>query len=266
MEPWDKPPLKLGNVTLRSRLILGTGKYANFKVMAEAHKRAGTEMVTVALRRVPLSRAAKEVVPSILDHIDQARIHILPNTAGAQTAPEVLRMARLALDMGFPRLKIEVLGDTKSLFPDPIETLKAVELLRAELGDSITLMVYTNDDPILALKLALAGADAVMPGGSPIGSGRGIQNPYNMRMILNALEDRVPVILDAGIGSPTDALQAMEMGFDGVLLNSAIAHAQNPPLMADAFRLAVESGRKSWASGRIEKKLYASASSPVKDY
>ncbi|RME92996.1 MAG: thiazole synthase [Candidatus Hydrogenedentota bacterium] len=257
------PPLVVGNLQLNSRLILGTGKYASLPLMQQAHEAAGTELVTVALRRVPLNVSD---VPSILDYIDTSKIKILPNTAGAETAEEVVRMAAFAVELGYPQIKVEVLGDTKTLLPNPIETLRATELLRKKYQDTVTIMTYTNDDPILAYQLYEAGADAVMPAGSPIGSGRGISNPYNMQIILENLKGKVPVILDAGVGSPADATFAMELGFDAILLNSAIALSQNPVLMAQAFQFATHAGFMAYEAGRIPKKLYASASSPLKDF
>lgn len=255
-------PLVLGEATLHSRLLLGTGKFSNLKIMRECHEACKTEMVTVALRRITLDPAKRE--NSIINFIDTQKIHLIPNTSGAHTGEEVLRLARIAIDLGLKFLKIEVMGDVKSLLPDPIETLRAVQLVKDALSKEngrIFLMVYMNDDPILARKLYEAGADCIMPGGSPIGSGRGIQNINNMQMIVNALGGKVPLIIDAGIGSPADVILSMEMGFDAVLLNSAISRAKNPVEMAKAMYYASLSGRLSFFGGKIPQKLYGSASS-----
>ncbi len=256
--------LKLGAKKLHSRLILGTGKYLNLQSMQQCHQISQTEMVTVALRRVPLHDMSTK--SNILNYIDTQKIILLANTAGVASAEEALRLVRIACSMKLNFIKLEVIAESKTLLPDPIETYKAVKLIREHYTkDELFVMVYTNDDPILALKLYNAGADCLMPGGSPIGSGRGIQNIYNMRMILELLPEDVPIILDAGIGSPADAVLAMEMGFDAVLLNSAIAQAQDPHNMALAMYHAVQAGRLSYLSGRMGKKLYATASSPELD-
>ncbi|MDH5720666.1 MAG: thiazole synthase [Spirochaetia bacterium] len=263
-------PLILGNLKLNSRMIVGTGKYATLDLMKKCHEASRTQMVTVALRRVPLNNidnAEGGKIQSILHYIDTEKITLLPNTAGAFSAEEAVRLAKMAMAMGMKFLKIEVMGDTKTLLPDPVETLRTVELLRNKYTkDDLFLMVYTSDDPIIALKLLKAGADCVMPAGSPIGSGRGIQNKSNIKMIIDLIKGEVPVIIDAGIGSPADAALAMEMGADAILLNTAIAKAQNPVTMAGAIRYATIAGRLSYMSGRIPKKLYASASSPILDF
>lgn len=221
-------------------------------------------MVTVALRKVTLSLPGNARVKSITDYIDTDKITLLPNTSGAYSAHEALRIARLAASMSMTHLKIEVMKETKTLLPDVVETIKAVELIKKEFSsDRLFLMVYTNDDPITALKLLEAGADAIMPAGSPIGSGRGIVNRQNFEMIIELINGRVPLVLDAGIGTPSDVVIAMEMGLDAVLLNTAIAGASNPQQMAAAFRLAWQAGRLAWLSGRIPEKKYATASSPL---
>ncbi len=261
---WHLPPveqkLTIGPYQFTSRLILGTGRYASLELMRECHQAAGTELVTVALRRVPL----KSNTPSILDYIDTTKIQLMPNTSGAYTGREALRLADLAVAMGMNFLKIEVMGELKTLLPDPVETLEAVRLIRDKYDrQKLLLLVYTSDDPVLALKLLEAGADAIMPAGSPIGSGRGLANPANLKMILELVDGRVPVIVDAGIGCASDAAIAMETGADAVLLNTAVALAQNPLAMARAMKLAVEAGRLSYLAGRMPKKLYATASSPL---
>lgn len=257
-------PLVLGSVSLGSRMIVGTGKYPSLELMQKCHEESQAQMVTVALRRVPLKTENQN--NNILDYINQKNITLLPNTAGAHSAQEALRLAKLAKAMGMTHLKIEVMGDVKTLLPDPVETLKAVELIREKMGDDLFLMVYTSMDSVLAVKLINAGAGAVMPAGSPIGSGRGIENPFGLKLLLEMVENKVPVILDAGIGSPSDAVLAMEMGADAILLNSAIALSSDPIKMAQAMHLAWMSGRLSYLAGRIEKKMYATASSPVLDF
>lgn len=248
--------LKLGKYEFRSRLIVGTGKYATFEEMQEALKVSGAEMVTVAVRLLPLG-PQKE--PSILDFIDQKKYTLLPNTAGCYTAAEAIRVARLAREASVSDLiKLEVLGDPKTLLPDPVETLKATEVL---VKDGFTVLVYTSDDPIIAKKLEDLGATSVMPAGSPIGSGNGILNPNNIRIILETLS--VPVIVDAGVGTASDVSFAMELGVEGVLLNTAIAKATHPIKMAEAMNYACKAGRLAYLSGRIPKRLYATASSPL---
>ena len=254
--------LALGDVSLNSRLIMGSGKFKTLTIMQKCYEASQTEMATVSLRRITLNPAERG--ESIIDFIDKRKIHILPNTAAISTGEEAVRLAHIAMDLGLKFLKIEIMGEIKSLFPDPVETLRSIELIKKSIpSGELFLMVYTNDDPILAHKLYEAGADCIMPGGSPIGSGRGIQNIYNMKMILDMLKGKVPLILDAGIGSPTDVVLAMEMGFDAVLLNSAVSKAKDPVKMAEAMYHAVISGRKSFLAGRIPQKLYSSASSPI---
>lgn len=253
--------LTIGQYQFNSRLILGTGRYASLELMRACHQAAETELVTVALRRVPLKG---DTTASILDYIDTTKITLMPNTSGAYTGREALRLADLAVAMDMTFLKIEVMGELKTLLPDPVETLEAVKLIRDKYDrQKLLLLVYTNDDPVLALKLLEAGADAIMPAGSPIGSGRGLANPANLRMILELVNGRVPVIVDAGIGCASDAAIAMETGADAVLLNTAVALAENPLAMARAMKLAVEAGRLSYLAGRMPKKLYATASSPL---
>lgn len=246
--------LKIGEVALRSRLIVGTGKYATFALMREAVEASGAEMVTVAVRRVNLSNPSEE---SLLDYLDRKRVTILPNTAGCFTADEAIRAARLGREAGLSNLvKLEVIGDPKTLLPDTEGLLEATRTLVRE---GFIVMPYTNDDPIMAKKLEDAGAVCVMPLAAPIGSGQGITNPLNIRFILEAVT--VPVIVDAGVGTASDAAIVMELGASGVLMNTAIAGARSPVAMAKAMRLAVEAGRLAYEAGRIPKKPYASASS-----
>lgn len=238
-----------------SRLMVGTGKYASFQQTAEALEASGAEIITVAVRRVNLDRSKE----SLLDYIDPAKYTLLPNTAGCYTADDAVRTCRLAREAGMSDfVKLEVLGDEKTLFPDNEELLKAARILVKE---GFTVLPYTNDDVIMCRKLEDIGCAAVMPLGAPIGSGLGIRNPYNIRIILESV--RIPVIVDAGVGSASDAAIAMELGCDGVLMNTAIAGAQDPIAMARAMRLAVEAGRLSYKAGRIPRKLYANASSPL---
>ncbi len=245
----------IADKTFHSRLIVGTGKYPTHQVMAAAHKASGAEMVTVAVRRVNLTDRTKE---SLLDFIDRERIFILPNTAGCYTADEAIRTARLGREVGLSNwVKLEVIGDEKTLFPDTIALLEATRVLVRE---GFVVLPYTNDDPIICRKLEEAGAAAVMPLGAPIGSGLGIQNTNNIRIIKD--QARVPVIVDAGVGTASDATIAMELGADGVLMNTAIALAQDPVAMATAMKLAVEAGRLAFRAGRIARRAYASASSP----
>jgi len=254
----EDQPLRVGKHTLRSRLIVGTGKYANFEIMRQAHEASGAEMITVALRRVDLSGKT----PNLLDFIDTKKFTLLPNTAGCYTVEEALQVAVLARELETGDLiKVEVIGDPKTLMPDPIGTLEATRRLAAE---GWTVMAYCSDDIVLCKRLEEAGAAAVMPLGSPIGSGRGILNPANIRLILE--QAKVPVIVDAGVGAPSDVAVAMELGVEGVLLNTGIALAKNPVAMARAMRLACEAGRLGYLAGRMEKKAYASASSPLKDF
>jgi len=258
-------PFILGKQTFSSRLIIGTGKYQSLDLMKKCHSLTETQMVTVALRRINLSSFHAKT--NILTYIDLDKITLIANTASAYSAKEALRLARMAKELDMKFLKIEVMGNTKNLLPDAIETLEAVKKIKSEFtSEDLFLMIYTNDDPILASKLVEAKADCIMPGGSPIGSGRGIQNKQNMNMILEHIQSEVPVILDAGVGSASDAAIAMEMGFDAVLLNSAIALAEDPEKMAEAMKQAVQAGRLSYLAGRIPKKLYGSASSPILDF
>lgn len=251
--------LRVGKLTLRSRLIVGTGKYPTLDIMKEALEVSGTEMVTVAVRRMQL---ADQPGKTLLDFIDLKKYVILPNTAGCYSADEAIRTARLGREAGMSDLvKLEVLGDERTLLPDPVETLKATEVLVKE---GFTVLVYTSDDPIIARKLQDLGAASVMPAGSPIGSGQGVLNPNNIRIILESA--RVPIIVDAGVGTASDVARAMELGVAGVLLNTAVAHAKDPVAMARAMRLATEAGRLSFLAGRIPRKLYAKASSPEKDF
>jgi thiazole synthase len=247
--------LVLGGKEFSSRLIVGTGKYATNEIMRQAHDESGAQIVTVAVRRVSLPGAGD----SILDFIDTARYTLLPNTAGCYTADEAVRTAYLAREAGLgDMVKLEVIGDARTLFPDVQGLLEATKTLAR---DGFTVMPYTNDDPVIAKRLEDAGAACVMPLGAPIGSGLGIRNPYNIKIILETVS--VPVIVDAGVGTASDAAIAMELGVDGVLMNTAIAGAQDAVAMARAMRLAVEAGRLAHRAGRIGKKLYATASSPI---
>ena len=252
-----KDILKIEKYKLKSRLIVGTGKYKNFKETADAIKASGANMVTVAVRRVNILDKKK---PVLMDYLDPKKIIYLPNTAGCFNSEDALRTLRLAREMGGWKLvKLEVLGDTKTLYPDMIETLKSTKTLVKE---GFKVMVYCSDDPIIAKKLEDVGASAIMPLASPIGSGRGIKNKLNLSIIIN--NSKVPVIVDAGIGTASDATIAMELGCDGVLINTAIAKANNPILMANSMKNAVIAGRQSYIAGRIQKLNYGSASSPNK--
>ena len=247
--------LKIAKKTFSSRLIVGTGKYSSMSECAKAIKISGAEIVTVAVRRVNISDTKK---PLLMDFIDPKKITYLPNTAGCFNSKDALRTLRLAREIGGWKLvKLEVLGDKKSLFPDMIETLKSTEVLTKEGFD---VMVYCNDDPLMAKRLENVGAVAIMPLAAPIGSGLGIQNPVNIKIIRDLT--KLPLIIDAGIGQASDAAQTMELGCDGVLVNTAIAKANKPYIMAEAMKLAVIAGRKSYLSGRIKKNLFGSASSP----
>lgn len=258
--------LRIGTHSLKSRLIVGTGRYETFEIMAEAIDLSGADCLTVAVRRERLYDGEGK---NILDAIPLDRCTLLPNTAGCYTAQDALRCARLGREIllglenpGADWVKLEVLGDSRTLLPDPIATLEATQRLVAE---GFQVLCYTSDDPVLARRLKQAGAAAVMPAGSPIGSGQGILNPNNIRIILEYLKDGdpdYPVIVDAGVGTASDVAQAMELGVDGVLLNTAIAHARDPLAMARAMKLACEAGRLAALAGRIPKRLYASASSP----
>ena len=247
--------LVIAGRAFHSRLIVGTGKYPSHQVMRSAHEASGAEMVTVAVRRVDISRQSE----SLLDYIDTDRIFILPNTAACYTAEDAIRTARLGREAGLSNwVKLEVIGDEQTLFPDNEALLEATRVLVKE---GFVVLPYTNDDPVVCRKLEDAGAAAVMPLGAPIGSGLGIQNPNNIRII--KAQARVPVIVDAGVGTASDATIAMELGADGVLMNTAIAGAQDPVAMARAMRLAVEAGRLAFGAGRITRRMYATASSPV---
>lgn len=249
-------PLTLAGRTFGSRLIVGTGKYPSNPVMAQAHAASGTEMVTVAVRRVNLTDRSRE---SLLDFIDADKYFLLPNTAGCYTADDAVRTAHLAREVGLSNwVKLEVIGDERTLFPDNEALLEATRRL---VRDDFVVLPYTNDDPVACRKLEDAGAAAVMPLGAPIGSGLGIQNANNIRIIKGAAG--VPVIVDAGVGTPSDAALAMELGADGVLMNTGIAGARDPVVMARAMRLAVEAGRAGFLAGRIPRKPYATASSPL---
>src|SRR5687767_12077486 len=248
--------LVIAGKTFSSRLIVGTGKYSSPAVMVKAHEASGAEMITVAVRRVNISDRSKE---SLLDFIDTSKYFLLPNTAGCYTADEAVRTARLGREAGLSNwVKLEVIGDERTLFPDNEELLVATRTLVRE---GFVVLPYTTDDPVVCRKLEDAGAAAVMPLGAPIGSGLGIQNVNNIRIIREAA--RVPVIVDAGVGTASDATIAMELGADGVLMNTAIAEAEDPITMAESMKLAVQSGRLAYVAGRIPRKMYATASSPV---
>jgi thiazole synthase len=249
--------LVIAGRAFQSRLIVGTGKYRNFQEMARAHAASGAVMVTVAVRRVNLTDKSKE---SLLDYINREKIFILPNTAACYSADEAIRTARLAREMGLSNwIKLEVIGDQQTLFPDTEQLIEATKVLVKE---GFVVLPYTNDDLIAARKLIAAGASAVMPLAAPIGSGLGIQNPANLRILRERITE-VPMIVDAGVGTASDAAVAMELGADGVLLNTAIAEAVEAELMAEAMRDAVIAGRKAYLAGRMPKRLYASASSPL---
>src|SRR5947207_12263110 len=246
----------IADKTFSSRLFVGTGKYSSPSVMVQAHEASGAEMVTVAVRRVNISDRTKE---SLLDYIDTAKYFLLPNTASCYSADEAIRTAHLGREAGLSNwLKLEVIGDEPTLFPDNEELLVAT---RALVGEGFIVLPYTNDDPVVCRKLEDAGAAAVMPAGAPIGSGLGIQNPNNIAIIRERA--RVPVIVDAGVGTASDATFAMELGADAVLMNTAIAGAQDPVAMAESMKLAVRAGRLAYRAGRIPRKMYATASSPV---
>ena len=246
---------KLGKHTLRSRLFVGTGKYPNLEVMRDALAASGCQVVTVAVRRVEIGQ---KDAARILDYIDPQRYLILPNTAGCFSAADAVRAARLAREgLGAEWVKLEVLADKKTLLPDPLGTLEATQILVKE---GFQVLCYTSDDPVMAKRIEDAGAASVMPAGSPIGSGQGVQNPNNIRIILETV--KCPVIVDAGVGTASDVCVAMELGADGVLLNTGIAQAQDPVAMARAMGLACEAGYLAARAGRIARKLYATASSP----
>jgi thiazole synthase len=242
----------------RSRLLLGTGKYKDLEQTRQAIEASGAQIVTVAIRRTNIGQNKDE--PSLLEYIPPERYTILPNTAGCYDADSAIRTCRLARELlgGHSLVKLEVLGDPKTLFPDVPETLKAAETL---IKDGFRVMVYTNDDPIMALRFEKLGCVAVMPLAAPIGSGLGIRNPYNIRTIVE--NAGVPILVDAGVGTASDAAIAMELGCDGVLMNTAIAEAKNPVLMASAMKKAIEAGREAYLAGRMPRRAYASASSPI---
>lgn len=248
--------LKIANYTFQSRLLLGTGKYPSFEVQKEAVAISETEILTFAVRRMNIF---EESQPNFLEQLNLSQYKLLPNTAGAKTAEEAVRIAKLAKASGLcDMIKVEVIGDDKTLLPDPVETLRASEML---LEEGFIVLPYTSDDVVLAKKLENLGVHAIMPGASPIGSGKGIVNPLNLKFIIE--QSTVPVIVDAGIGSPKDAAYAMELGADGVLLNTAVSGAKDPVMMAQAMKMAVEAGRLGFEAGRIEEKEYAVASSPT---
>jgi thiazole synthase len=252
-----KDIFKIANQSFKSRLIVGTGKYKSFKETAQAIKASGADMVTVAVRRVNILDKKK---PLLTDFLNPKKIKYLPNTAGCFNSEEALRTLRLAREMGgWKMVKLEVLGDKKTLYPDMIETLNATKILVKE---GFKVLVYSSDDPLLVKELEYLGASAVMPLASPIGSGLGIQNKINLSIIIK--NSKVPVIVDAGIGTASDATTAMEMGCDAVLVNSAIAKARNPVLMAEAFKSSIISGRQAFLAGRMKKLSYAVPSSPIK--
>jgi len=259
--------IKIGDFEFTNRLFVGTGKYETYELMRDALDASGCQVVTVAVRRERMVDAGGR---NIMDFLDPAKYTILPNTAGCFSADDAIRTARLGRELlegvenpGAAWVKLEVLGDTKTLLPDPMGTLEALKVLKAE---DFTVLCYTNDDPIMAQRLQDAGADSVMPAGSPIGSGQGVLNPWNIRIILEQLKENspdFPIIVDAGVGTASDVTIAMELGADGVLLNTGIAGAKDPIAMARAMKLAVESGHLAAGAGRIPRKLYATASSPI---
>jgi thiazole synthase len=247
---------QLGNRTFKSRLIIGTGKYRDFAQTRDAAEASGAEIVTVAVRRVNITDRTKE---NLLEYIDPKRYQILPNTAGCHTAEEAIRTCRLAREVGVGEMvKLEVIGDDRTLFPDVPATIEAAKVLVKE---GFKVLPYVTDDPVACIRLQELGCVAVMPLAAPIGSGLGIRNPYNLKIIVE--QAKVPVIVDAGVGTASHAAEAMELGCDGVLMNTAIAGAKDPIAMARAMKLAVEAGRLAYLAGRIEQKLYATASSPL---
>jgi len=248
--------LKIADRTFQSRLLLGTGKYPSFEIQKEAVEVSESEILTFAVRRMNIFEQSQ---PNFLEQLDLSRYTLLPNTAGAKTAEEAVRIAKLAKSSGLcDMIKVEVIGCDKSLLPDPVETLKASELL---LEEGFIVLPYTSDDVVLAKRLEQLGVHGIMPGASPIGSGKGILNPLNLQFIIE--QSSVPVIIDAGIGSPKDAAYAMELGADGVLLNTAVSNANDPVKMALAMKLAIEAGRFGYEAGRIIEKNYGVASSPM---
>jgi thiazole synthase len=249
--------LRIADREFHSRLLVGTGKYRSFQEMARCHAASGAQVATVAVRRVNLTDKSKE---SLIDYIDRSKIFILPNTAGCYNADEAIRTARLGREVGLSNwVKLEVIGDQKTLFPDNEGLLEATRVLARE---GFVVLPYTTDDLVNARKLIDAGAAAVMPLGAPIGSGLGIQNTTNLRILRETITE-VPLIVDAGVGTASDAAVAMELGYDGVLMNTAIAEAEESEKMAEAMKLAVQAGRLAYLAGRMPKKLYASASSPL---
>jgi thiazole synthase len=251
--------LRIGTYTFKSRLIVGSGKYRDFATTKAATEASEAEMITVAVRRVNITDPGKE---NLLDYIDPKKYTILPNTAGCFNAEDAVRTLRLAREAGgWDLVKLEVLGDTETLYPNVVETIKAAEILVAE---GFQVMVYTNDDPIVAKRLEEIGCAAVMPLGNPIGSGRGLANPFNIRVIKQRAS--VPIVVDAGIGTASDAAKAMELGADAALINTAIAEAKDECLMARAMRDAVRAGRQAYLAGRMPKRAFASASSPTEGY
>ena len=249
-------PFKIANRTFGSRLIVGTGKYSSHAIMKQCHEASGTELVTVAVRRLDLSAQGEA---ALLNWIDRGKITLLPNTAGCYTADEAIRTCHLAEELGMSKwVKLEVLGDERTLFPDVEQTVAAARTLVKE---GFTVLPYTSDDPITARKLEDVGCAAVMPLAATIGSGLGIRNPHNIRLIREVV--KVPVIVDAGVGTASDVAIAMELGCDGVLLNTAVAGAKDPVRMAHAMKLAIEAGRAAFVAGRIPRKAYGSASSPL---
>ncbi len=257
-EPRHADPLIIAGKRYTSRLLVGTGKYRDLEETRRAVEASGAEIITVAIRRTNIGQNAGE--PNLLDVLPPERYTILPNTAGCYTAEDAIRTCRLARELldGHDLVKLEVLGDQKTLFPDIPATLKAAEILVKE---GFKVMVYTTDDPLIAKRLEELGCVAVMPLAAPIGSGLGIRNPYNIRLIVE--NAKVPILVDAGVGTASDAAIAMELGCDGVLMNTAIAAARNPVLMASAMNKAVQAGREAYLAGRMPRKLYASASSPL---
>jgi thiazole synthase len=249
------PPLKIGSRTINSRLFVGTGKYSDFDIMNASLEASGTEVVTVAVRRLDFKASPEE---QLMNHLDAKKYMLLPNTAGCFNAKDAIRIARMGRELGMGNwVKLEVLGDKDTLLPDPVETLEATRQL---VDEGFEVLVYTSDDPILAQRLEDCGVVAVMPAGAPIGSGQGILNPNNIKIILEKV--KLPIIIDAGVGTASDVSFAMELGAEGVLLNTAIAQAEQPVGMARAMGLACEAGYLAKQSGRIGKKLYATASSP----
>ncbi|WNS76441.1 thiazole synthase [Bacillus sp. DTU_2020_1000418_1_SI_GHA_SEK_038] len=248
--------LKIGDKTFQSRLLLGTGKYPSFEIQKEAVRVSDADILTFAVRRMDVFEPSQ---PNFLEMLDLSKYTLLPNTAGAKTAEEAVRTAKLAKASGLcDMIKVEIIGCDRTLLPDPVETLRASEMLLAE---GFTVLTYTSDDVVLARRLEELGVHAVMPGASPIGSGRGILNPLHLKFIIE--QSSVPVIIDAGIGSPKDAAYAMELGADAVLLNTAVSGAKDPIKMAEAMKLAIEAGRLGYEAGRIDERDYAVASSPL---